>query len=74
MTERFPLFLDFEAFSLQDASYHIEVAWLLEDGTIEAHLIKPAWDWSDWNYNAEAVHGLAHEKVVHDNLPTDQIA
>ena len=37
-----PSFIDFEASSLTVKSYPIEVAWNLEDGTIESHLISPA--------------------------------
>jgi len=48
-----PCFLDFEASSLRDSSHSIEVAWSLEDGVVEAYLIKPAWDWSDWDYRIQ---------------------
>jgi hypothetical protein len=35
-------FLDFEASSLSDESYPVEVAWVFEDGHAESHLIRPA--------------------------------
>ena len=36
------VFLDFEASSLSDDSYPIEVGWAGEDGSTEQHLIRPA--------------------------------
>lgn len=69
-----PCFIDFEASSLRDTSYPIEVAWSLEDGTIEAYLIKPAWDWSDWDPNAEAVHNISQQELIEKGLPAWHIA
>ena len=43
------VFLDFEASSLSKDSYPIEVGWAGEDGSTEAHLIRPAPDWTDWD-------------------------
>ena len=49
------VFLDFEASSLSDDSYPIEVGWVFEDGRTEAHLIRPAPAWTDWDPAAEAI-------------------
>lgn len=58
--ETLPTFIDFEASSLRDTSFPIEVAW--NNGTeIESYIIRPAFDWSDWDYNAEGLHGLSRE-------------
>ncbi len=54
-------FLDFEASSLAKFSYPIEVAWVFEDGTSEAHLIRPAPQWTDWDVEAEAVHHISRD-------------
>src|SRR5688500_4216745 len=69
-----PCFLDFDASSLRYASHPIEVAWSLEDGTVETYLIKPAWDWSDWDSNAEAAHGLSQQELNAQGLPAWQVA
>ena len=53
------VFLDFEASSLSDDSYPIEVGWVFEDGRSESHLIRPAPNWTDWNPRAEALHGIS---------------
>ena len=36
------VFLDFEASSLSDHSYPIEIAWVFEDGRSQSHMIAPA--------------------------------
>lgn len=68
------IFLDFEASSLAKAGYPIEVGWVAEDGTEEAHLIRPAPDWTDWDAEAAAVHGIARETLVRDGEPHDAVA
>jgi len=66
-----PTFLDFEASSLSPHSYPIEVAWSLEDNTIEAHLISPAGieSWTDWDSAAEQVHTIPREQLLTDGKP-----
>lgn len=68
------VFLDFEASSLSKHSYPIEVAWVFEDGTHEAHLIRPAPQWTDWDAEAEAIHGLARATLERDGTPHHQVA
>ena len=68
-------FLDFEASSLADRSYPIEVGWVFEDGAGESYLIRPAPEWTDWSDEAQAIHGIdraellakgtSHEEVAH---------
>ena len=67
-------FLDFEASSLSDKSYPVEVAWVFQDGRTESHLIRPAPDWIDWDEEAEAIHGLSREKLVDEGRPHDLVA
>lgn len=63
MNEQMPCFIDFEASSLSDRSYPIEVAWSMPDGSIESHLIKPAWDWTEWSETSEKIHGISREQL-----------
>ena len=68
------VFLDFEASSLSDRSYPIEVAWVWEDGSAEAHLIAPAPAWTDWDAAAEAIHGIPRATLVAEGEPHDRVA
>jgi hypothetical protein len=68
------VFLDFEASSLGRDSYPIEVGWAAEDGSSEAHLIKPAPPWTDWDPAAEAVHGLTREQLRREGEPHEEVA
>lgn len=68
------VFLDFEASSLGKRSYPIEVGWVFEDGRSEAYLIRPAEQWTDWEPEAEAIHGIARERLVQEGTPHDVVA
>lgn len=67
------VFLDFEASSLSKDSYPVEVGWVLEDGTGEAHLIRPAPDWTDWDDTAEAMHGLSRSRLQREGVPHEVV-
>ena len=67
-------FLDFEASSLGKRSYPIEVAWVFEDGRSEAHLIRPAPDWLDWDPAAEAVHHINRLQLIAEGTPHEAVA
>lgn len=56
-----PFFLDFEASSLAEGSYPIEIAWGDINGVHESHLISPAEvrEWTDWSIISETVHGIS---------------
>jgi len=56
-------FLDFEASSLGDNSYPIEVGWVWADGRGEAHLIRPAPRWTDWDMQAQKIHGIPRAEL-----------
>lgn len=58
------VFLDFEASSLRDHSYPIEIGWVFEDGRSASHLIRPAPHWTDWDPRAEAIHGLSRATLL----------
>lgn len=68
------IFLDFEASSLGRDSYPIEIGWAAEDGSSEAHLIKPNPAWRDWDPAAERVHGLTRERLRREGEPHDEVA
>ncbi|WP_294258059.1 transcriptional regulator [uncultured Sphingomonas sp.] len=68
------VFLDFEASSLGKRSYPIEVAWVFEDGRSEAHLIRPAPDWNDWDPAAEAIHHIPRATLLAEGEPHEAVA
>ena len=68
------VFLDFEASSLSKHSYPIEVAWVFEDGRSEAHLIRPAPQWQDWDPRSEAIHHLSRQQLETEGAPHDWVA
>lgn len=47
---------------------------MFEDGRAEAHLIRPAPGWTDWDPLAEAVHGVARERLEREGEPHDAVA
>jgi len=70
-----PIFLDVEASSLGVASYPIEVAWSMPDGTIESHLVRPVAVWTDWSDVAERdVHGITRELLAAEGEPPAVVA
>lgn len=68
------VFLDFEASSLSERSYPIEVAWVFEDGRAEAHLIRPAPEWVDWDPAAQAIHGIDRATIEREGTPHAEVA
>ena len=67
-------FLDIEASGLHPGSFPIEVAWVLEDGVGEAHLIRPEPEWRLWDSNAEAMHGLSRDILAREGRPAAEVA
>lgn len=68
------VFLDFEASSLGKHGYPIEVAWVFEDGHAEAHLIRPAPGWTDWDAVSQAIHGIPRATLFEEGEPHDLVA
>lgn len=68
------VFLDFEASSLGKRSYPIEVGWVFEDGRSEAHLIRPAPGWTDWDEAAEAIHHISRSTLERSGAPCEIVA
>lgn len=68
------VFLDFEASSLADEGFPVEVGWVGEEGEAEAHLIRPAPGWTDWDPAAEAIHGISRDTLEREGEPHDAVA
>ena len=68
------VFIDFEASSLAKTSYPIEVGWVFEDGASENHLIRPAPQWTDWDDESQAIHGIGREALAAEGTPHDEVA
>jgi hypothetical protein len=68
------VFIDFEASGLGKRGFPIEVGWAAEDGSEEAHLIRPAPGWEEWSAEAERVHGLSLDRLLRDGEPHDAVA
>lgn len=58
--------MDFEASSLSDQSYPIEVAWSGADGNVQSFLINPSTvsAWTDWNPESEEIHGIPRNQLL----------
>ena len=59
-----PIILDVEASGFGRGSYPIEIGLAFPDGSTEAYLIHPAPDWSHWDPDAEAVHGIDRQELL----------
>jgi hypothetical protein len=67
-------FLDFEASSLDDDSYPIEVAWVSETGQGESYLIRPEPTWTDWSPKSETFHHISRATLLREGIPAVQVA
>ena len=57
------MIMDFEASSLSDESYPIEIGWCDGDGKIHSFLINPDYgdNWIDWDPKSESIHNISRE-------------
>lgn len=70
-----PCMIDFEASSLRSESYPIEVAWSTPDGSIESHLVRPHWNWTDWDEYAEReIHHIQRATLEADGESPREVA
>ncbi|WP_201832877.1 transcriptional regulator [Microvirga zambiensis] len=67
-------FLDFEASSLGKEGYPIEIAWVLVGGQEESHLIRPDPSWTDWDEEAERIHGITRERLLTEGRTVEDVA
>lgn len=56
-------FVDFEASGIAPDSYPIEIAIVSADSKYQA-LIKPAYYWQHWSYDAQDMHGISREDLL----------
>ncbi|PEQ12182.1 hypothetical protein B2G71_13685 [Novosphingobium sp. PC22D] len=77
MGEACPALIDFEASCLPEdgASYPIEVALALVDGTSRTWLIRPSEKWRFWTWSEEAerLHGISREMLEREGSPPEQV-
>jgi hypothetical protein len=74
-------FLDFEASSLADDSFPIEVASIDQNGQGEHYLIRPAAEWLDaignplaWGADSERIHGISFAALLAEGVAHDRVA
>lgn len=68
------VFLDFEASSLDSGTFPIEVAWAIDGGEAEAHLIRPASGWTEWSAGSERLHGITRARLQAEGRPHAEVA
>jgi hypothetical protein len=68
------VFVDFEASSLEQGSFPIEIGWVNEDGVGESHLIRPEPHWSGWDDKSERIHGISREMLEDEGKPAAWVA
>jgi len=75
MTNEFPIFIDFEASSLDlIMSYPIEVGICLANGEVHSWLIKPHVIWQDWSLKAARIHGISQEELQENGTDIQEVA
>lgn len=57
-------FIDVEASGLGAGSYPIEVGVALANETVHCSLVRPEADWTHWDEQAEALHGISRESLL----------
>lgn len=73
-TANVPITIDVEASGFGRGSYPIEVGLAFPDQQTEAYLIHPAPDWTHWDPEAEAVHGISREQLLREGRPIVEVA
>ena len=68
-----PYIIDVEASGFGSTSYPIEVGLALEPGQRYCTLIKPADHWDHWDAQAESVHGISRENLLHKGRPVIEV-
>ena len=69
-----PVIIDLEASGFGRGSYPIEVGVALEDGRTRCFLIHPTPEWTHWDKEAEAMHGISRELLLSHGQPVRQVA
>jgi hypothetical protein len=69
-----PIVIDVEASGFGRGSYPIEVGLILADGTRHCYLVTPSRDWTAWDEQAEAVHGISRRQLSEFGSPAADVA
>ncbi len=69
-----PIIIDIEASGFGRGSYPIEIGLVLGNGQTHCFLIRPLAHWTHWNGDAESVHGIARETLLHHGKTCDWVA
>jgi hypothetical protein len=69
-----PCVLDIEASGFGRASYPIEIGYVLPDGRAVCMLVRPAPQWTHWDSDAEAVHGIPRQTLLRHGRPIREVA
>jgi hypothetical protein len=64
------IFLDLEASGLHRTSYPIEVGWAFLDLHAEGFLLRPAPEWTgwDWSFESEKIHGISRAECLRSGI------
>lgn len=69
----FKCVIDMEASGLSSQSYPIEVGIVLDTGQRYQSLIRPLEDWTHWDPQAEALHGIARAELLEQGRPIREV-
>ena len=69
-----PTILDLEASGFGRGSYPIEIGFVEPGGLPFCSLIQPAPEWSHWDEQAEALHGISRELLLRHGRPREWVA
>jgi hypothetical protein len=66
--------LDVEASGFGRGSYPIEIGLAFPDGEVATYLVRPAVDWTHWDPQAEALHGISREQLREEGYSVVEVA
>lgn len=69
-----PAFLDIEASGFGRESYPIEIGFVLPDGGTWCTLVRPEPEWTHWDGEAEALHGITRALALRYGRPPVDVA
>jgi len=71
---RMPVVIDVESSGFGRGGYPIEVGLVLPDGSPHCFLISPVRGWTNWDEEAESVHGISREVLDMHGRPARDVA
>jgi len=69
-----PIIMDIEASGFGRGSYPIEIGLVLPDGTPHCFLVAPHRTWTNWDPDAERVHGITRDILLSNGRSISEIA